>query len=490
VFIAIVCVIALLVGGSVATAEVASLAAAIRDGQVALARSLIQRRIGVNAPEADGTTPLHLAVQRDDVEMVTLLLQAGAGAQAATRYGVTPLVVACTNGNAAIIERLLAAGISPDTASHEGETALMTSARNGNVEAIRALLARGANPNATETWKGQTALMWAAAHNNANAVKALIEGGADINARTPGTGFTALLFAVRAGHVDAARALLDAGANVHAGLPNGFSPIILALYNAHYEMAEVLLDRGADPNSSAQGWTPLHQIVWSRRPSTGFNLPGAVPTGNVNSLDLVKKLLQRGADINARQTQEPKDGNRTLLRRIGATPFLLAAKSVDLPLMRLLLENGADPTIATEDGTTALMVAAGVGIWAAGDSPGTDEEALEAVKLVYEVGGGTAKDVDKNGETALHGAIYRAGSMTIAKFLIDRGAKLDAVNKKGWTPLIVADGVEYNPNVLKRYPDTAEFLRQAMREQGLRVPDPSEAFQILGSRPDRTAVPR
>jgi hypothetical protein len=131
--------------------------------------------------------------------------------------------------------------------------------------------------------------------------------------------------------------------------------------------------------------------------------------------------------------------------------------------------------LTTEDGTTALMAAAGVGIWAPGENPGTEEEALAAVKLVYEAGGGLATDVDKNGETALHGAIYRAGSIAIAKFLIDKGAKFDVKNNRGWTPLIVADGVEYTPNVLKRYPETATFLRQAMAERGLPVPAPLES---------------
>jgi ankyrin repeat protein len=360
----------------------------------------------------------------------------------------------------------------------------MTVARNGNRDAVRVLLARGADPNARENWKGQTALMWAAVLNNAAAAGALIEGGADVHARTSRGAFTPLLFAARGGHVDVARVLLDAGANVNERLPNGTGALVLAIINAHYEMAAFLVDRGAEVNDDAQGWTALHQIVWSRRPSTG-SYPGAVPTGNVDSLDLVRKLLQRGANINARQKAEPRDGNRNLLNRIGATPFLLAAKAVDVPLMRLLLESGADPTLTTDDGTTALMAAAGVGIWAAGDDPGTEEEALEAVKLVYEAGGGTALDVDKNGETPLHGAIYRAGSIPLAKFFIDRGAKFDVVNKKGWTPLIVADGVEYQANVLKRYPETAEFLRDEMRKQGLPVPTPDEAFKILGNRSPR-----
>jgi ankyrin repeat protein len=385
------------------------------------------------------------------------------------------LYLACVNGNAAVIEKLLAAGADPNTALPEGETALMTVARTGSVPAIKVLVGHGAAVNAKEGWKGQSALMWAAAENNAEAVKALIDAGADLKARSKSGAFSAYLFAVRAGHVDAARVLLDAGADVNEKLPDGTSALLLAVMNAHYEAAAFLVDRGADPNASAQGWTPLHQVVWSRRPNTGSNIPGAVPTGRVDSLDLVRSLLQHGADVNARLIKEPRDGFRNMLNRIGATPFLLAAKSVDIPLMRLLLEHGADPKSTTEDGTTALMAAAGVGIWAPGENPGTEEEALAAVKLVYEAGGGLATDVDKNGETALHGAIYRAGSIPIARFLIEKGAKIDVKNSKGWTPLIVADGVEYTPNVLKRYPETAAFLRQTLTERGLPVPAPLES---------------
>lgn len=255
-------------------------------------------------------------------------------------------------------------------------------------------------------------------------------------------------------------------------MPNGTSPLILATLNAHFELAGFLLDRGADPNAAGQGWTALHQIVWSRRPNTGFNLPGPVPTGSLPSLELARKLLKLGANVNARQQKEPKDGYRNQLNRIGATPLLLAAKSVDLPLMRLLIEHGADPTITTEDGATVLMAAAGVGIWAPGENPGSDEEAVAAVKLALAIGGGGVNDADGNGDTALHGAVYRAGSMANLKLLLEKGAKLDARNTRGWTPLIAADGVEFTPNVLKRYPETAAFLRQEYARRGLPVPAP------------------
>jgi mono/diheme cytochrome c family protein len=185
--------------------------------------------------------------------------------------------------------------------------------------------------------------------------------------------------------------------------------------------------------------------------------------------------VQRGAQVNARIKKEPRDGNRNQLNRIGGTPFLMAAKSADVPLMRTLLDLGADPSITTERGTTALMVAAGVGIWAPGENPGTHEEALAAARLALEAGGGTVNDIDKDGETALHGAVYRGGAIPVIQFLIDRGAALDVRNKKGWTPLTAADGVEYTPAVLKRYPEAAALLRKAMRERGLSVPEPGQA---------------
>jgi uncharacterized protein len=458
-----------------AAAGETTLIRALKSGDIATVRSLVRNAVEIDSAEPDGTTPLHVAVLRNDTDSVDLLLRAGANPRATTRYGVTPLYLACVNGNPAVIEQLLAAGADPNTSLPEGETALMTAARTGSAPAVRALLARGASVNAREGWKGQTALMWAAVENNADAIRVLVDAGADVKARTRGGAFSAYLFAARAGHIEAARVLLEAGSDVNEALPDGTSALSLAILNAHYEAAAFLADRGADPNADEQGWTPLHQLVWSRRPNTGSNIPGAVPTGRLDSLELARKLLQHGANVNARQKKEPKDGFRNMLNRIGATPFLLAAKSVDVPLMRLLLEYGADPKLTTEDATTALMAAAGVGIWAPGENPGTEDEAVGAVKFVYEAGGGLATDVDRNGETALHGAIYRAGSIAIAKFLIEKGARLDVKNNKGWTPLVVADGVEYTPNVLKRYPEAAAFLRLAMGERGLTVPAPLES---------------
>ena len=419
-----------------------SLVEVVKTGDTAAVRSLLEQQVDVNTPEVDGTTALHWAVHRDALDIVDLLLRAGADVRSANRYGVEPLALAGTNGNAAMTERLLDAGADPNSASPEGQTALMTAARTGNVGTVKLLLAHGADVDATESYRQQTALMWAAAQGHPVTVRALIEAGADIHARSKGNprsvraavrrgvsqfalnagtgessgrektaaaappGFTPLLFAVRAGHIDAARVLLEAGANVNDMVGDGASALLLAVINAHYELANVLLEQGADPNADTQGWTALHQLVWTRKPNLLRPLPFPLPTGTLSDLDLVKVLVAHGADPNARQKAEPRDGNRNVLNRIGATPFLLAAKAADADMMRVLLENGADPQLATEDGVPPLMAAAGVGIWRIGENVGTNVEALEAVKLAWELGN-DVNAVDVNNDTALHGAVHR-----------------------------------------------------------------------------------
>jgi len=464
---------ALILAAGTARAADPPLVAAIKAGDITRTRTLLRQKADANQAESDGTTALHWAVHRDDLDAVELLLKAGAAASAANRYGVTPLHLAAINGNATTIERLLKAGADPNGALPEGETALMTAARSGSVAAVKILISHGADVNARERWKGQTALMWAAVENHSEVAKVLIEAGADVNARSAGGVFTPFLFAVRGGHLQTARVLLDGGANVNATLTDGTSALILAVTNAHYQLAAMLLDRGADPNADAQGWTALHQVAWTRRPNYGYNLPGAVTTGALDALDLVRKLVQHGADVNARQKREPRDGNRNMLNRVGATPFLLASKAVDLPLMRTLLDVGADPSLPNVDGTTSLMVAAGVGIWAPGESPGTEEEAIAAVQLLLEVGGGSVTDVDKHGNTVLHGAVLRGGSIPLVRLLVSKGARLDVQNSKEWTPLRIADGVEYTPDIFKRYPETAAVIRELMRDRGLPVPQPA-----------------
>jgi ankyrin repeat protein len=443
--------------------------AARKSDAMAVRALLAQQPASVNVADADGTTPLHWATDLDDLATAQMLIRAGASARAANRYGVTPLYSAALHGNAAMLELLLGAGAQVDLPLPEGETALMTAARTGKVDAMRVLIAHGANVNAREKWKQQTALMWAAHEGNVEAVKLLAEAGAKLNERSL-SGWTPLLFAARQGQIATIDALVAAGASVHDTLPDGTSALVTAVQGLNYEAAVSLLENGIDPNAAAQGWTALHQIAWSRRPQRGQNNPGQRPQGNVSSLELAKKLVDYGADVNARQTKEPTADmeGRNDLNRYGATPLFLAARSVDVPLMETLLGLGADPFIANVDGDSPLMVAAGVGVYSQGESPGLPEESADAVKILLDLGA-PVNDVDKNGETAMHGPAWR-GSNDAVLLLLDAGARLDVRNSRGWLPLTIADGVYHNARVMMNK-HTAKLIREQMIARGLDTKD-------------------
>ena len=194
-------------------------------------------------------------------------------------------------------------------------------------------------------------------------------------------------------------------------------------------------------------------------------MPPVEKLDSMDSLDLVRFLLANGADVNQRQTARFNNRERNNLNRVGSTPYLLAAKHADVPLMSLLAEHGADTQITTDEGSSPLMVAAGVGIFNLGESAGTNEEAFKATQLAYELGDRDVNAADSNGYTALHGAALR-GADPIVEFLFERGADPLLKSKEGWTPLRIADGVFYTGTV-KRADDTAELIRDFMREQGV-----------------------
>lgn len=444
-------------------------------------RTLLRQHANVNAPQVDGMTALHWATYQDDVETADLLIRAGANAKAANRYGVTPLSLACTNGNGALVELLLKSGADPNAALPGGETPLMTAARVGSLAAVKSLLARGATVDATDARRGQTALMWAAAEGHADVVQTLIELGADARLRLS-SGFTPLLFAVREGRSAVVRVLLKAGADVNEPVPPtdrkrgyggrlppaGASPLLLAVTNAHFQLAAELLGAGADPNANLTGYTVLHAITAVRKPGVGDNDPAPEGSGTMSSIDLVKKLVAAGANVNAKMTRRANLAN-TRFNELGATPFMLAALTADAELLKALAALGADTKLTNADNTTALMAAAGLATRSPGEDAGTEPEVLEALEVLLDLGA-DINAVDNNGETAMHAAAYK-NLPEVVKFLASKGAKIDLWNKDnrfGWTPLAIAVGYRFGN--FKPSPDTEAAVREVMIAAGVTPP--------------------
>ena len=334
---------------------------------------------------------------------------------------------------------------------------------------MKLLLAAGADIAAREATLGQTALMRAVAEDHVDIARTLIEAGADVAARSKNR-FTALLFAAQQGNVEMARMLLDAGADVNESAPDGiagdtnagraFKPdtdaaaLLVAIDSQHEAMARFLLERGADPNLNGAGRTALHSAAQQAMP------------------DLVKALLARGADPNARLTKLMPALSRLIFQQhglevsmIGATPFWLAASYGDVATMRILKEGGADPNLTAADRTTPLMVAAGVDFvegqdkygrrWFTLDTTALQARARDAVRYCLELGADINAENDK-GQRALIGAVYFR-SPALVKFMVDHGAKIDVVNKRGQTPWLITQG-EYRSGSFLTDKETGELL--------------------------------
>lgn len=456
---------ALLGGAALAT----DLTQAVKAGDKTKVAALIQQHGDINAPEPDGTTPLMLAIHqsftKDDAGIADLLLRGGANAKAVNRYGVNALFLACQNGNAYLVEQLLKSGADPNSAVAENETALMTAARAGALDAAKILLDHGAQIDARENWHGETALMFAAAENHPEMVRLLIEHGADLNARSsvnkwerqttseprekwlPLGGLTPLLFAARQGCVECVRVLADNGADVNAVDPTGISPVLIAIINGHYDVAGLLLDKGADPKLADEtGRTALYSAVdFHTMPQDNRPAP-KVEDEKLTSMDLIRKLVEKGADVNAQlKKQQPyraklDRGDDTMLGA-GTTPILRAAKAGDVEVIKFLLEHGANPKLITRAGINPVMAAAGLGTKEE-DSTGrrkTEAEAVESIRLLLDAGA-DVNVADGRGQTALHGAAAK-GYDQVVRFLVERGAKLDSKDRNGNTPLDAALGL-------------------------------------------------
>ena len=528
------------ISGAISAQSQAPIADAAQNKDSAAVRKLIKEGADVNGTHGDGMTALHYAALNGDAELAQMLLYAGANVGAKTRIGgYTPLHLAAQIGNANVIAPLVAAGAQVAALTTTGATPLMHAAHSGSVDAVRILIENGADPNIKETANGQTALMFAAASDRTDVVKLLIARGADLHVTSrvedfasltmtndadqngvprpqqprnandvPGVtrpfnyneligkhgGLAALHFAARQGAMATAEALIKAGANINQrGAGDKTTPIVVAAVNGHFDLVSFFLDNGADPNLPSEGGvTPLYAVVnvqW--QPRSFYPQPRAYLQQKTGYLELMKKLLDTGADPNVRTnrntwfTQYNFDLRRT--DDSGATPFWRAAYASDIAAMKLLIEYGADPFIPTMrvaqrgnfqggtrggsdrdplnreplptggPGTPPLVAAAGAG-YSEGFAGNAHRFAptgmLAAVKYLVEEVGVDVNAEDEDGSTAVHNAASR-GDNEMILYLVSKGADVTKVNRRGQTTVDMANGPVQRT---QPYPETIKLL--------------------------------
>ena len=450
-----------------ALAAAAPLVDAVKSGDRAAAITLIAQRADVNAPEVDGTTPLHWAVHHGDLELAQRLIRAGAKVNVKNDYGSTPMAEAAILGRADLLETLLKAGADVESPNADGQTALMVVARTGRVDAARLLLKYGAKVNAVERWRGQTALMWAVAQKQPAMVAELVKAGAAVNARStvnnwerqvtaepraiyrPAGGLTPLLYAAREGCVECARLLVDAGAEINLADPEKISPLLMAVMNGQWDTAQYLIKKGANPNQwDFWGRAPLYAAVDLNTIPRGGR-PDWPSLDETTSLQAVEMLLAAGANPNAQLKLSPpfrnigNDRGLDGMLTTGATPLLRAAKALDAPAIAALLAKGGEISLANSRGITPIMAAAGLGSVDADTrgfylSEDTQQRSIESLKLLIKAGG-DINSKDSRGLTPLHEAA-RWGWNDVVQFLVANGADLNAKDNRGNTPIDSALG--------------------------------------------------
>ncbi|MEO8680360.1 MAG: ankyrin repeat domain-containing protein, partial [Vicinamibacterales bacterium] len=529
--------IAVMLTVSMSASSADSIVDATRAHDLAAVKALLKTGADVNAAQGDGMTALHWAAMQGDQDLVQMLLSAGANVRATTRLGgYTALHLATQGGHAQVAAALLTAGSNPNLATSTGATPTMLAAKAGSADTVTRLIEVGADVNAKDTIYGQTALMVAAGLDRDDVVRLLLARGADpkvastvvdLNALTapidemqqrpaqagparldvPGVtrpfryneligsqgGLTALHFAARQGSAKSVRALVDAGVDPNLPSPGDkATPLLVAIINGHFDIAGYLLDHGASPNlGSDAGVSPLYatlNVQWA--PIAAYPQPRAHLQQTTNYLDMMKMLLQKGADPNARLRKKVwysgYNFDQSSVDEIGATPFWRAAYAADVAAMRLLVSFGADPAIPTikplsrrgpedpsrgEDktgrpalpvggpGVTPLQAASGVG-YGAGFAGNSHHFAptgmLAAVKFLVEEMGAEVNAVDHDGNTAVHHAASR-GDNEMILYLVSKGADVTRVNRAGQTTVDLANGPVQR---IEPFPETIKLLEK------------------------------
>src|SRR5688572_267994 len=493
----------------------APLVAAARDGDLRAVRALIAKRVAVNEPARDGSTALLWAAYHSDLQMAQALLAAGATVNTPNRYGITPLLQASRTGDTPLIDVLLKAGADLKVTHHDGETALMAASRAGSTDGVKLLLEAGADPNREENYQEETALMWAAAEGHAAVVKTLLGAGADPNRKArlttiaerkhadhPTGGLTALMFAVRNGHAEAAKALIAGGADPSVTNGDGVTALIVAIVNDRFDLAGALLDLGANANDGSLYFAvDMHDATTDMRARDGSRLRADYPN-KMTALDLIARLLDRGADPNKAFTGQLHSSTLCCSDEINASPFYRAAVAADVEALKLMIKKGADvewspkpvkktgsdedqgggrgnanvgrtPVIVAINGGRGAAFAAGPGFERLGPPPfreASNREPVEAIKVLLAAGANPNVKLP-DGSTPLHQAVT-ARQVPIVRELVAAGAKLDAVNKDNLTPLLLAEKPEPPPppgnntdaRVFRPKRNTREEVIAALRE--------------------------
>lgn len=493
------------------------------------AAALVKAGAPVSAATRIGQhAPLHVAAKGGHAAIVRLLIDAKADVRARTTTGVSPLHYAATSGSADAIAALLDAGAEVDAREPEwGQTPLMFAAAAGRTAAVKVLVARGADVaaagrvvdlgarNKEDSAESRARNARVAAIQRERAVALARVAGAPAAAPRSGRpvaddsgnepeplgyadlvgvhgGLTALLLATREGRGDAVAALLDAGADLNqASAGDRTSPLLMATINGHFDLARTLLTRGASVTlASDAGATPLYGVLnmqWA--PKARHPQPAHYMQQAVGYLELAEAFLKAGADVNARLTKTLwyTTYNRDLLGvdRTGATAFWLAAYTLDIPAMRLLLRYGADPGIRTakvperyEEGgpdpdgidqsgqppipwhgpaVAPIHAASGVG-YGLGFAGNTHRHVpdgwVPAVRFLVEELGADVNARDHNGYTPVHHAASR-GDNDLIRYLVSKGADVTAVARSGQTTVDMANGPVQR---VQPFPDTVELL--------------------------------